>query len=152
MNVNNLIPADQLTPEQRKEQGRKGGKASGRSRKKKAELRTAIQALLDKKYVVDGEKHTGAELLALNLYQEAMNPDSKNYIRAVEAIMKLTDTSEKEKLEIDKLKAQIAILEPDNGFVIDPFSQAIAAYVQASIVSDGGKEIAAIMEKAECME
>lgn len=146
MNEKNLIPADQLTPEQRKEQGTKGGKASGKSRKQKAELRKAMQALLDKKYNTDTGRRTGAEQLALTIYSEAMTPESKNWSKAIDTIMQLTDTDPKEQLEIAKLQGQLEIMKNNDAFwTEDPFTRAIQAYIEASQLMDGGAEIKAII-------
>ena len=147
MNEKNLIPADQLTPEQRKERGSKGGKASGKSRKQKAELRKAMQALLDKKYSTDTGKRTGAEQLALTIYSEAMTPESKNWSKAIDTIMQLTDTDPKEQLEIAKLQGQLEIMKNNETFwTEDPFTRAIQAYIEASQLMDGGAEIKTIIE------
>ena len=150
MNEKNLITADQLTPETRKERGREGGKASGRSRKKKAELRKAMQALLDKKYDTDTGRRTGAEQLALTIYSEAMTPESKNWSKAIDTIMQLTDTSPKDQLELAKLQGQLEIMKSNDAFwSVDPFSRAIQAYIEASQLMDGGAEIRAIVESTE---
>lgn len=41
-----IIPANQRTPEQLKEMGRKGGIASGEAKRKKAQMRETLQTLL----------------------------------------------------------------------------------------------------------
>ena len=144
--LDNLITADKLPPETRKQRGAAGGKASGKARRKKAELREAMQALIDKKYTDETGKHTGAERLAMKIFNEAMAPESKNWSKAIDTILQLTDLNPKEKMEIDKLRKQVDLL--DNG-EIDPFTKAIQAYIEASIAMDGGAEITAIMQHRE---
>ena len=47
MNDSNLIPNTERSPEELREMGRKGGIASGKSRRKKRELQKLAQMLLD---------------------------------------------------------------------------------------------------------
>ena len=47
MNDSNLIPNTERSPEELREMGRRGGIASGKSRRKKRELRKLAQMLLD---------------------------------------------------------------------------------------------------------
>lgn len=48
MNDSNLIPNTERSPEELREMGRKGGIASGKSRRKKRELQKLAKTLLDK--------------------------------------------------------------------------------------------------------
>lgn len=73
---------------------RSGSKAS------KGDIRSALQKILDAEYITaEGEKQTGADTIALTLYQQATDPQSPHYIKAVDTIMKLT--SPKEQIETD---------------------------------------------------
>ena len=47
MNDSNLIPNTERSPEELREMGRRGGIASGKSRRKKRELQKLAQMLLD---------------------------------------------------------------------------------------------------------
>lgn len=47
MNDSNLIPNTERSPEELREMGRRGGIASGKSRRKKRELQKLTQMLLD---------------------------------------------------------------------------------------------------------
>ena len=47
MNNSNLIPNTERSPEELREMGRRGGIASGKSRRKKRELQKLAQMLLD---------------------------------------------------------------------------------------------------------
>ena len=48
MNDSNLIPNTERSPEELREMGRKGGIASGKSRRKKRELQKLAKMLIDK--------------------------------------------------------------------------------------------------------
>jgi hypothetical protein len=76
-NEHNLIPNDQRTPSQRRANASKAGKASGRARKKKKELREALRTLLESKVQTDDGTITGTEAMALKAFQGALNGDWK---------------------------------------------------------------------------
>lgn len=76
-NEQNLIPNDQRTPSQRRANASKAGKASGRARKKKKELREALRTLLESKVQTDDGTITGTEAMALKAFQGALNGDWK---------------------------------------------------------------------------
>lgn len=67
------------------------GKASGRSRRQKADMRHAMQDLLANTYKqADGAEITGTNALVLTAMKQALDPDSKNWAKAFEYVMKLT--------------------------------------------------------------
>ena len=78
----NLKP---FTSEQSREEaaknGSKGGKASGEARRKKRDLKLAMQALLeaDVKDKRTGETMSGAEAIALAQYRKALKGDAKAF-------------------------------------------------------------------------
>ena len=81
MNDQNLKPV-RSTSEAR-ERGRKGGVASGMARRRKKDLRQALEELLDKKYTdKKGNIMTGTEAITAKLFQQAM----KGNIKAFETI------------------------------------------------------------------
>ncbi len=49
MNSNNLVPNSERSPEKLREMGRKGGIASGKARRKKAELKKLANMLIERK-------------------------------------------------------------------------------------------------------
>lgn len=77
-NEQNLKP---LSTEKAREIGAKGGKASAESRRKKRDLKLAIQALLetDVKDKRTGEVMSGAEALAVAQFRKAMKGDTKAF-------------------------------------------------------------------------
>lgn len=79
----NLIPQSARTKDEQKEIARKGGQASGASRRRKKDLKMALQILLDKKYTdKNGRKITGTEAITAKLFEQAM----KGNIKAFETI------------------------------------------------------------------
>jgi hypothetical protein len=77
-NEQNLKP---LSTEKAREIGAKGGKASVEARRKKRDLKLAIQALLeaDIKDKKTGEVMSGAEALAVAQFRKAMKGDTKAF-------------------------------------------------------------------------
>lgn len=110
-NEKNLIPNSQRTPEELREMTRKGGIASGKARRKKADLKKAMQTLLSMDVASEKSKQqleelgvdaTNEMLLAFATFQQAV----KGNQRAVENVIKLT-TTEKDKHDIAEQKERI---------------------------------------------
>lgn len=79
-NEQNLLRPEDLTPEQRRENASKAGKASGEARRKKKLLRECLEILLEKEMTdKKGETMTGAEALSAKLFKEAMNGNVKAF-------------------------------------------------------------------------
>ena len=76
-NEQNLRPAEyKLTVEQAK----KGGIASGEARRRKRDLRAAMEALLEKNYATtDGTEISGAEAIALKQMEKALKGDPRAF-------------------------------------------------------------------------
>lgn len=76
-NEQNLRPNEyKLTLEERK----KGGIASGEARRKKRDIRLAMEALLEKQYKgKDGKQLSGAEAIALKQMEKALKGDAKAF-------------------------------------------------------------------------
>lgn len=86
--------------------GSKGGKASGRARREKANLRKLAQQVLDDSYKDSaGNEYTGAELFVRGLVSNLANPDGKNWSKTMDLLISLTGAG-KSKEEIEALKAQ----------------------------------------------
>lgn len=81
-NEQNLLKGDEkhkFTPEEHS----KGGKASAEARRKKRDLKLALEALLEKDYTdKNGNKATGTEVLATKLFEQAM----RGNVRAFETL------------------------------------------------------------------
>lgn len=103
-NEQNLVP---FTSDQSHEEavinGAKGGLASGEARRRKRDLRQALEMLLEKEYQdKNGNKLTGTEAITAKLFEQAM----KGNIRAFET---LRDTVGQKPIE----KVMIAEVEQD---------------------------------------
>jgi len=96
-------------------------------------LKAELQKLMDRKYINhdDGTQHTGAELIALVLFAQAQDPTSPHYGKALDIVTKLTHTSEREKLQAEKLQIEVtARTSPIDSYDLDPFSRSIMGDVQ----------------------
>ena len=80
-NDDNLKSLAERTTEEKRKIGTMGGKASGEARRKKRDLKLAIQALLesDVKDKKTGETMSGAEALAMAQYRKALKGDTKAF-------------------------------------------------------------------------
>lgn len=100
MNEQNLKP---LTTKKAREIGSKGGKASAEARRKKRDLRQAIEILLETDIEGDdGQVQSGAEALAIAQFKKALKGDT----RAFEV---LRDTCGQKPIE----KVQVAEVDQD---------------------------------------
>ena len=76
-NEQNLRPSEyKLTQEEQK----KGGIASGEARRRKRDIRMALEALLEKEYTdKHGEKLSGAQVIAIKQMEKAIKGDTKAF-------------------------------------------------------------------------
>lgn len=80
MNDENLKPFNKRTKNEAREIGAKGGQASGEARRRKRDIRAAMEALLEKEYKgIDGKVLSGAEAIALKQMQKALKGDPKAF-------------------------------------------------------------------------
>ena len=110
-NEQNLIPNSERTPEELREQTRKGGIESGKARRRKADLRKIAQQVLDGTYTdkATGVRMTGEELV-LNSIVANLSPNSIHWGKAMDLLVKLTG-QDKSREEKQLLKAQVALLK-----------------------------------------
>ena len=109
-NEKNLIPqAHELTVE---EQSR-GGKASGKARREKANLRKMAQAILDGTFTDEnGTPFSGVDLVQNGLMANLGNPNGRNWGKAMDIIMTLNGAAvsaeqmENIKAATEKIKAE----------------------------------------------
>ena len=120
-NEQNLVP---FTSDQNREEaarnGRKGGKASGKARREKADLRRMAQALLDGRFTdVNGVSFTGSELVQKGLMQNLADAGGRNWGKAMDILITLTGASitpeqkEAMKAQTEKVKAETKRLNAD---------------------------------------
>lgn len=116
-NEDNLIHNSKRTPSELRENGRKGGIASGKARRKKANLKNALNTILTAEATSKtaqileelGFENTNEMAIMLSLTQQAM----KGNVRAIELINKMA-TSEKDDLDRKEQRARIKALEIAN--------------------------------------
>lgn len=118
-NEQNLIKNSERTPSERRENAKKAGVASGKARRKKANLKKAFETILQadvaspsvKKQLEDmGFDTTNEMALAMVMMQKAM----KGNVRAFEQISKLTTTDTKDSLDKREQKERIEALKLGN--------------------------------------
>ena len=79
--MDNLIPNSERSPAEVRENGRKGGIASGVARRRKKDLREACLAILETEITTkSGDKMTGSEAMVAKLFQQAMKGNIKAFI------------------------------------------------------------------------
>ncbi|COF49091.1 stress-induced protein [Streptococcus pneumoniae] len=117
-----MAGADNLkvpTSDEARKYGKKGGVASGKARRKKANLRKAFETILQAEVASPNVKKQLEELgfdstnemaLAMVMMQKAM----KGNVRAFEQISKLTTTDVKDSLDKKEQKERIKALELEN--------------------------------------
>lgn len=112
-----LISLADRTTEERHKLAVAGGKASGKARRNKALLRDCLEILLEKKYEnEDGKKSTGAELVAINMFQTAINEkDSAKLARIVETIRDTAGQKLPDKIEQTNTNITIDFGDIDDG-------------------------------------
>lgn len=116
-NEDNLIHNSKRSPSEVRENGRKGGIASGKARRKKANLKNALNTILTAEATSKtaqileelGFENTNEMAIMLSLTQQAM----KGNVRAIELINKMA-TSEKDELDRKEQRARIKALEIAN--------------------------------------
>lgn len=118
-NEENLIPTSKRTKSEAREMASKGGIASGKARRKKANLKKAFETILQadvaspnvrKQLEEFGFEATNEMALAMVMMQKAM----KGNVRAFEQISKLTTTDAKDTLDRKEQKERIKALELEN--------------------------------------
>lgn len=118
-NEQNLIPANKRSKSEARENGSKGGIASGKARRKKANLRKAFETILQAEVASPNVKKQLEELgfdstnemaLAMVMMQKAM----KGNVRAFEQISRLTAIDTKDSLDKKEQKERIESLKLEN--------------------------------------
>lgn len=137
----NLIPFSERTEDEQRELQKRGGKASGVARRRKADLRRMAQEILDGTYTdKNGKPFTGAELIQNGLMQNLSNPNSKNWGKAMDIFIQLTsagmspEQKAKIKAETQLAKAKAKAAEPKQASkaVGDNFIEALNATAKES--------------------
>ena len=111
-NEQNLRPNSERTPSELREQTRKAGIASGKARKRKADLRKIAQQVLDGTYTDSntGVKMTGEEIVLNGIVANLSDPKCKNWGKAMNLLVELLG-ADKSREEKQQIKAQTALLK-----------------------------------------
>jgi hypothetical protein len=116
-NEQNLRPSEYKFTQ---EEAKKGGKASGEARRRKRDLRLALEALLEKEYKgKDGKRLSGAEAIAIKQMEKALKGDTKAFEvirdtagqKPVDKVM----ISEVDQSVIDEVESMVLNDEPESG-------------------------------------
>ena len=95
---------DNRTASEQQEIARQGGIASGEARRRKRDLRLALETLLEKNYLdKSGNWVTGTEAIATKLFEQAVN----GKIKAFEVIRDTTGQKPVEKVMIAEVEQSI---------------------------------------------
>jgi deoxyribodipyrimidine photolyase len=80
VNDENLIPFSERSESEVRAMNSRGGKKSGETRRRKRDIKRALDALLEKDITAkNGETMTGAEAIALKLMEKALKGDVKAF-------------------------------------------------------------------------
>lgn len=130
-NEQNLVPFTSMqSREEAVKNGRKGGIASAKARKRRNDLREMAQAILDGTFKdQDGASFTGAELVQNGIMANLADPSGKNWAKAIDLLVMLTSANmspeqrENLKANTEKIKAETKRLQGDteqhNGILED---------------------------------
>lgn len=114
----NLVPNSERTPNEVKENTKKGGVASGEARRKKKERREIFRDVLEGRYTDknSGATITGEELLIQGIAVNLANPHSKNWLGTARMLVEAMgydaspEMREKINAEIKKIKAETKLI------------------------------------------
>lgn len=130
-NEQNLVPFTSMqSREEAVKNGRKGGIASAKARKRRNDLREMAQAILDGTFSdKNGVSFTGAELVQNGIMANLADPNGKNWAKAIDLLVMLTGASmspeqrENLKANTEKIKAETKRMQGDteqhNGMLED---------------------------------
>ena len=122
-NEQNLIPNSERSPSEVRENGRKGGIASGKARREKADLRRQLQVFLESEAIKDknGDPLTGAELMVKVAVKEMSkgNPKFWELIRDTAGFKPIDkiQVSEIDQQTIDDVEAMVLGTEEEKAEV-----------------------------------
>lgn len=106
--MENLKPQSERTKEEQREIARQGGIASGEARRRKRDLRIALEALLEKDFKgKNDELLSGAEAIAMKQFEKALKGDTK----AFEVIRDTAGQKPVEKVQIGKINKEQSLQE-----------------------------------------
>ena len=94
--------------EQAARNGSKGGKKSAEKRKRKKQLRETLIDILEASYPdKNGDKYTGVQMIAIELFRAACDRKGRNYNRSLDQLLTLTGLNLSEE---DRKRVENALL------------------------------------------
>lgn len=119
MNDENLIPNSERTPSELREQTRKAGIASGKARRRKSDLRKAMQLAMQTMFTDSkGKEATGEEIVIAGIIANLSDPKARNWGKALEAMLLLTGQN-MTKEQIAKIKAETELTKAKTKAISD---------------------------------
>lgn len=104
-NEQNLHPSEYKLSQ---EEAKKGGKASAEARRRKRDLRLALEMLLEKNFTdKSGNQITGTEAITVKLFEQAM----KGNVKAFETIRATVGQDPVQKVEVAKIEKEQSLQE-----------------------------------------
>lgn len=104
-NEQNLRPGEYKLSQ---EEAKKGGKASAEARRRKRDLRIALEMLLEKNFTdKSGNQITGTEAITAKLFEQAM----KGNVKAFETIRATVGQDPVQKVEVAKIEKEQSLQE-----------------------------------------
>lgn len=89
-NTENLKPLNERTKEEQREIARKGGINSGKARRRKADLRKAIQIMATTEITdKNGKQATGIDIAVQGIIANLANPNGRNWGKAMDTFITL---------------------------------------------------------------
>lgn len=126
MNDENLIPFSKRSESEVREMNRKGGINSGKARRRKSDLRKAMQEAMNTTFTdKKGRSKTGEEMVIAGIIANLSDPHARNWGRALDALLLLTGQNMTEeqiakiKAETELTKAKTRAIEQDGGSLTD---------------------------------
>lgn len=112
----NLVPIESRSTAEARAISARGGVNSGKTRKRKADVKKTITEILNNTYTnvnKDGSvtSVTGIEAIMINLFKMATDPKSRNSVQAIKLILELYQGNQQTKEEKRLMNAQITLME-----------------------------------------
>lgn len=125
-NAENLIPNSKRSPNEVRENGKKGGIKSGQVRKQKSDLRKMMNTWLDEEHTnKNGGTVTGNQAIMNQIISNAMNPDSKNWSKSIDIILQMSgalisdEQKARQQAETDLIRAKVEMMSSTDTTALD---------------------------------
>lgn len=124
-NLKNGAATQFRTGEEQARIAKEGGKASGKARRHKADLRRMAQEVLDGTYTDRrGNEITGEEAVIRGLVANIVDPQGKNWGKAMDLLVTLLG-ADKSREEKQHMKAQTALIKAKTGLITNEDTSAL---------------------------